>query len=71
MLDQAGYYFRNVWGDLGPAAQAVVLAAAQGQALPPEGASLHVLRHRQITGDSDKLLVPVFGRWLRERAIDA
>ncbi|KFB77106.1 MAG: hypothetical protein NOF05_07085 [Candidatus Accumulibacter phosphatis] len=35
VLDQAGYYFINVWGDLGPAAQAVVLSAAQGQAPPP------------------------------------
>ncbi|MEF8771023.1 ATP-binding protein [Candidatus Accumulibacter contiguus] len=71
VLDQAGYYFRNVWGDLGTTAQAVVLDAAQGQALPPAGVSLPALRRRQITGDNGELLVPVFGRWLRERQIDA
>ncbi len=71
VLDQAGYYFRNVWSDLGPAAQAVVLAAAQGQALPPERVSLPALRRRQIAGDNGELLVPVFGRWLRERQVDA
>lgn len=67
VLDQASYYFRDVWSDLGPAAQAVVRSAAQGALAPLEGGLPRVLRRRQIVAESGELLVPVFGRWVREQ----
>ncbi len=67
VLDQANYYFRNVWSDLEPAAQAVVRSAAQGVVAPLEGVSPRALRRRLIIAESGELLVPVFGRWVLEQ----
>jgi hypothetical protein len=70
-LAQAAYYFRNVWGDLPPAAQAVVAAMAQGHPLPADSAMLRILQRRQLIGENGKLLVPVFGRWVCERLVQS
>lgn len=67
VLEQAAYYFRNVWGDLPPLAQAVVAAAAQGHPLPADHAMRRILQRRQLMGDNGEFLVPVFGRWICER----
>jgi energy-coupling factor transporter ATP-binding protein EcfA2 len=72
LLDQAGYYFRNVWQDLPAAAQAIVAAAARADrarrdAPAGDAATRRILRRRQILGEDGELLVPVFARWIHEQ----
>lgn len=69
MLDQAGNYFRNLWGDLPPAAHPVLRALDAGQSARADAATQHWLRRRLIVSEDGALLVPVFGRWVRENVL--
>ncbi len=70
VLEQANYYFRNVWNDLPAAAQDVVRALAVGVHQVPDAVSLRLLRRRLILAEDTSLLTPVFGRWVRENVIE-
>lgn len=66
VLDQANYYFSNVWGDLPPAAHPVLRALDAGQPAKADAATQRWLRRRLIVSEEGVLLVPVFARWVRE-----
>ncbi|MBU1665201.1 MAG: ATP-binding protein, partial [Gammaproteobacteria bacterium] len=66
VLDQASNYFRNLWGDLPPAAHPVLRALDAGQSARADAATQHWLRRRLIVSEEGVLLVPVFARWVRE-----
>lgn len=67
VLDQANYYFSHVWGDLPPDAKpALGTALYRGQPVQVDATIQRWLRRRLIVSEDGVLMVPVFGRWVRE-----
>jgi hypothetical protein len=67
VLDQANYYFRNIWGDLPPDAKPALGAVLDsGQPVQVDTTTRRWLRRRLIVSEEGALMVPVFGRWVRE-----
>lgn len=69
VLDQAGYYFHNLWNDLPPTARALLPALADGRSIQPDPATQRWLRRRLILSEESSFMVPVFGRWIRENEL--
>ncbi|MEN9866970.1 MAG: hypothetical protein RL748_2560, partial [Pseudomonadota bacterium] len=70
------YYFKNAWEETPEKQQAILLALAQQESnadngdlrtkLDSDKDSRRWLRRRLMINENDQILVPTFGRWLRE-----
>ncbi len=67
LLSSYTYYFRGIWQEVPPAGQAALLALALREPLTLERETRRWLRRRMLIDDDGQLLVPVFGRWIREK----
>lgn len=70
-LSKAVNYFQNIWRALRPDAAQALLTLAQGQPLALPSATRRYLQRRLLIGEDDRLLIPVFQRWLLEFQLDA
>lgn len=69
-LDQASYYFHDLWSDVPESGRNCLRALVAGQPWPADAATRRWLRRRLLVGQQGELLVPVFGRWLTENVTE-
>jgi hypothetical protein len=67
LLTSYTYYFRSIWQDITPAGQAALRALAHGEPVPLEKETRRWLRRRLLIDEDGQLLVPLFGRWIRDK----
>ena len=69
-LDQASYYFRNLWSDVPESGRNCLRALVAGRPWGADAATRRWLRRRLLVGEQGELLVAVFGRWLTENVVE-
>ena len=67
VLEEATYYFNNLWSDTPPDCRRVLEAVAQGETADGTPEARRWLQRRLMLDTDGRLLVPVFGQWIRER----
>ena len=68
LLDQAGHYFHNIWGQTPADLQPLLLALAQGQSVDLNRRQRRWLEQRCLY-KNQALSIKVLGRWLREEIL--
>lgn len=69
-IDQASYYFRNLWSDFPASGRDCLRALVAGQPWRADTATRRWLRRRLLVGEQGELLVAVFSRWLTEYVVE-
>lgn len=67
LLSSYTYYFRGIWQEVPPEGQAALTALAHGKPITLARETKRWLRRRMLVDDAGQLLVPLFGRWIREK----
>ena len=67
LLSSYTYYFRGIWQEVPPEGQAALTALAHGEPITLARETKRWLRRRMLVDDEGQLLVPLFGRWIREK----
>lgn len=67
LLSSYTYYFRGIWQEVPPEGQAALTALAHGEPMTLARETKRWLRRRMLVDDDGQLLVPLFGRWIREK----
>lgn len=67
LLSSYTYYFRGIWQDVAATGQAALTALANHESIVLEKETKRWLRRRMLVDEDGQLLVPLFGRWIREK----
>ena len=67
LLSSYTYYFRGIWQEVPATGQAALTALANHEPITLEKETKRWLRRRMLVDDDGQLLVPLFGRWIREK----
>ncbi len=67
LLSSYTYYFRGIWQEVPAIGQAALTALANHEHITLEKETKRWLRRRMLVDDDGQLLVPLFGRWIREK----
>lgn len=67
VLDEATYFFNNIWNDTPSAYRQVLAAVVRGEPYTPDVATRRWLGRRLLLNEAGQLPVPVLGRWIQER----
>jgi hypothetical protein len=75
VLSQGGNYFRNIWSEINPKAQAALASLAFPESSannPPklDSSTRRYLQRRLLIDESGTPQPPVFVRWLREEVLE-